>query len=511
MLLLRRFFCGSKTRVSFPNPSAPKQPNNNNQPTLKKISKPSSKLSKHPRKPSKPSEPSKPSGKSGKLRWVGLAIALSGVAFLSATVGAFVAMTMASTPLMQRKLSPAEAAVFAKGNLSTVNSLQLPELNRPVNILVLGAKVLTNDVGNVSPEQQRLGYHALVNSFDGLTDTMMLIRFNPETKKVVLLSIPRDTQIDIPGYGVGKINEANANGGPALSAKTVSQLLGGVGVDRYVTINVQGVQALVDALGGVTVTVPKDMKYQDDSQHLYVNLKAGKQHLNGEKALQLLRFRSDEAGDIGRVQRQQMVIRALTEQALNPGTIARMPQILSAIRSHIDTNLTVEELVAVVNFANQVEKNDRQTLIVPGDYGEVESYGTSYWLPAADRIQTMMARYFGVEKTAQSAENSNPSNVRIILQDSTRRAAPNYLAAQLERGGYTNVIVSDPVGEMLPTTRIVAQQGDATSAQAIQQLLGFGEVRVDTSGELDSDVTIQLGQDWLQRQSQRMNRTSRKL
>jgi polyisoprenyl-teichoic acid--peptidoglycan teichoic acid transferase len=446
-----------------------------------------------------------------------MAIALGGVAVLSATAGAFVAMTMASTPLMQRKMSPAEAAIFSKGNLSSVNSLQLPELNRPVNVLLLGAKVLTSDLSDDSPEQKRLGYQALVNSFDGLTDTMMLLRFNPETKKVVMLSIPRDTRIEIPGHGVGKINEANANGGPALGAKTVSQLLGGVGVDRYVTINVQGVQALVDALGGVTVTVPKDMKYRDDSQHLYVNLKAGKQHMNGEQALQLLRFRHDELGDIGRVQRQQMVIRALTDQTLNPGTIARLPQILSVIREHIDTNLTVEELVAIVSFANQVDKSDRQALIVPGEYGEIETYGTSYWLPDANRIQTMMAQFFGAaanSTAANSPKANNPEtnsaanqpsgkgNVRIVLQDSTRRAAPNSLATRFGQGGYTNVIVSDPAGEALPTTRIIAQQGDIADAQALQQILGFGEVRVDSSGDLNSDITIQLGQDWLQKQPQ---------
>jgi len=86
-----------------------------------------------------------------------------------------------------------------------------------------------------------------------------------------------------------------------------------------------------DALGGVTVYVPKDMKYQD-SQHLYINLKAGKHHLNGNQALQLLRFRYDENGDIGRIQRQQILMRALMEQALNPATLSRLPKILSVIQ-----------------------------------------------------------------------------------------------------------------------------------------------------------------------------------
>ena len=83
-----------------------------------------------------------------------------------------------------------------------------------------------------------------------------------------------------------KINEANRDGGPALSAQSVSELMGGIGIDRYIRINVQGVEKLIDALGGVVVDVPKDMKYQDDSQHLYINLKAGRQRLDGDKAMQ---------------------------------------------------------------------------------------------------------------------------------------------------------------------------------------------------------------------------------
>jgi polyisoprenyl-teichoic acid--peptidoglycan teichoic acid transferase len=436
------------------------------------------------------------------MRWVWLGVILAGVAGLSATAGAYVAMTMASTPLMQRKLSPAEAAVFSPGHLSTVNSLRLPELTRPVNILVLGAKVLTSDLSDDSPDQRRLGYQALVNSFDGLTDTMMLLRFDPATKKVVLLSIPRDTRIEIPGHGVGKINEANSNGGPALAAKTVSQLLDGVVIDRYVTVNVQGVQALVDAVGGVTVTVPKDMKYSDDSQHLYVNLKAGKQHLNGDKALQLLRFRSDEQGDIGRVQRQQMVIRALNEQALNPANIARLPQIISVVRSHIDTNLSVEELAALVNFAQGVDRSNMQMLITPGEYGDVETYGTSYWLPSEAQIQTLVGQYFN--GTTANAEGANAGsnqglNARITIEDTTRRTQPNAIAAQIGQAGYRNVVVSDPTSQAQPTTFIIAQQGDSHTAEAIRQLLGLGEVRVDSSGDLNSDITIKLGQDWAQK------------
>ena len=428
---------------------------------------------------------------------------LAGVAVLSATAGALLAMSFASTPLMQRELSPEQASVFSKGDrISKHNSLQLPELTRPVNILVLGIKVLTTDIQNPPANLKKLRYQALVNSFDGLTDTMLLLRFNPEAKKLVALSIPRDTRTQVPGYGITKINEANADGGPALSAKATSELLGGVGVDRYVSINVQGVEALVDALGGVTVFVPKDMKYVDESQHLYVNLKAGQQHLNGDQVLQLLRFRHDEYGDIGRIQRQQMLMRALIEQALNPATLARLPQILTVIQSHIDTNLSVEELVALVGFAAKTNRSQVQMLMVPGSFSQPQEYsGISYWLPSPQRIQTMMAQHFNFGTV--SAEEALVSSVRVVIQDSTRQInAAQAVANKLKQGGYGNVSVSKPNREPLNVTRIVAQQGDLKTAEAVRRSLGFGEVRIESTGDLDSDITIQVGQDWGQSKAQ---------
>lgn len=418
---------------------------------------------------------------------------------LSAGAGALLAVSLASTPLMQRQLSPAEAAVFGKGGISTRSSLQLPELTRPVNIMVLGTKVLTTDIANPPEELKKLRYQALVNSFEGLTDTMLLLRFNPEAKKLSLLSIPRDTRTYIPEHGLKKLNEANVYGGPALSAKAVSDLLGGVGIDRYVNINVQGVQALVEALGGVTVYVPKDMKYRDESQHLYINLKAGKQHLNGDQALQLLRFRYDENGDIGRIQRQQMVIRALMEQALNPTTVTRIPQILEVIKTHIDTNLTVEELVALVGFAAQVNRSNTQMLMVPGDFSAAGAYDASYWLPNPSKIQEIMSRHF--DFGAPVLGEAQPDAVRVAIQDSTSQTSqsPAAQAVQttLRDAGYSNVFVGRPWSEPLSITRIVAQQGDINGAEAVRRSLGFGEIRIENTGSLDSDVTLQLGKDAL--------------
>ena len=200
-------------------------------------------------------------------RWLGFGFGLAGVAMLSATAGALLAVSLSTTPLQQQKLTPEEAAVFSQGDMAKL-SMKMPELTRPVNILVLGLKVLSSDLDGHPDKNQ--GYEVWQNSFKGLTDTMLLVRFDPQNKKLSVLSIPRDTRTYVEGRGVVKINEANYYGGPASSAKSVSGLLGGVGIDRYVTVNVQGIKSLVDALGGITLNVPKDMKYTDESQHLYI-------------------------------------------------------------------------------------------------------------------------------------------------------------------------------------------------------------------------------------------------
>ena len=441
----------------------------------------------------------KKSSRSQTGRWLWFWAGLTGVAMASATAGALLAVSLSSTPLMQAELSPEQEAIFGKGDRISRGSLKLSELTRPVNILVLGVKVLTSDVSNPPIGSDKLGYHATINSFEGLSDTMLLLRFDPTTKKLAALSIPRDTRVEVEGYKFNKINSANYRGGPALSATATSELLNGAPIDRYIRINVQGIEKLVDALGGVTVYVPKDMKYQDDSQHLYINLKAGKQHLNGDQALQFLRFRYDENGDIGRIQRQQILMRSLMEQALNPTIVTRVPKILEVIKSHIDTNLTIQELMALIGFGVQTKRADAQMLLVPGRFSEPREYSASYWIPDKDRIASMMTQYFNVPTEGMQAA-VDPARLRVAIQDSTGNdTAVQSLVKSLSEAGYRNVYIARRWSEPLDTTHIVAQQGDGDSAQTLRQALNVGEVRVESTGNLQSDITIQVGQDWLKR------------
>ena len=270
-------------------------------------------------------------------------------------------------------------------------------------------------------------------------------------------------------------------------------------IDRYVRINVLGFAKLVDALGGLDFYVPKDMKYKDDTQHLYINLKAGQQHLNGDQALQLLRFRYDALGDVGRIQRQQLVMRALMEQFLTPATLAKLPQILSVIHHYIDTNLTDEELVSDVGFAARTNRSNMEMLLVPGRFSESNEYNTSYWLPNQNGITSLIAQHFDLA-TQSPQPAADPASVSIAIQDSTGQPhAVRALVRSLEAAGYRRIQIAKPWNQPLRVTHIVAEQGDGDSAAAISRVLGLGEVRVESTGILYSDVTIRLGQDWLTR------------
>lgn len=449
----------------------------------------------------------------GRVILVGLGLA--GVSLVSAAVGAFLAVAFSSaSPLQQAELSNEEQKVFSQAETVTAKNLNLPELKQPVNILLLGIKVISSDLEQegIEYEKQDVGYLHLVNSFEGLSDSMLLLRFDPQAEKVSVLSIPRDTRVNMEGHGVRKINHANKYGGPALTAAVASELLGGIEIHRYVRVNVQGIEKLIDALGGVTVNVPKDMKYNDFSQHLYIDLKKGVQHLDGDKAMQFLRYRYDEYGDISRVQRQQMLMRSAVEQTLKPATVIKIPQILSVIQSHLDTNLTVRELMALGNFASKTDRSNIQMMMLPGDFNSGDE-PVSYWLPNQEKINRLMVQHFSLPSDRD--DNTPPSDryaslegipdvtnprIRISVQDSTQdQEALQSALDTLRDAGYRRVVASENWQDPLGTTRVIAQSGDDEAAREVRSILGLGEVVVESTGVLNSDITIQLGRDWERR------------
>jgi polyisoprenyl-teichoic acid--peptidoglycan teichoic acid transferase len=426
-------------------------------------------------------------------------LALTAIGIVSLIGGGAIASLFSTTPFLKRKLSEVEAAVFRQDLSFAKNNLQVPVISKPVNILLLGIKTNLSDIkNNDGRERKKIGYDAEVNSLDGLSDTMMLLRFDPQSKKVVVFGIPRDTKVQVNGKSE-KINAIDHESGVAEAAKVVSNTLNGVQIDRYVRLNNFGLEKLIDSLDGVTVSIPKDIKYQDDSQHFYVNLKAGKQHLDGKTLLNFLRFRHDPNGDIGRIQRQQMVIRSMLEQWVKPTTIAKIPQLMSIVKDHVDTNLTVEETIAIGGFMldRHKDKNQIQMLMMPGSYNGDGKHSVSYWLPNPVGIKNMMAKYFNLGLVEDTL--TNVENIHIKIQDTSYYPdATNRLITKLKKAGYRNVHLDrDPkvFKENLDTTQVIAQQGELAASRKVANTIGMGKVEISTGGDLYSEVTIKVGKD----------------
>ena len=438
-------------------------------------------------------------------RRVRIYLGLAGLGLISLIGGVLIANSLSSTPLLKQELSSIDAAVFHQNESFSHNLLQVPVISKPVNILLLGIKTNLSDIKNSDgKERRKTGYDAEINSLDGLSDTMMLIRFDATTNKVVVFGIPRDTKVMVNGKSE-KINAIDHESGIAQAAKVVSVTLQGVQIDRYIRLNNFGLEKLIDALNGITVTVPKDIKYQDNSQHFYVNLKAGKQHLDGHNLLNYLRFRYDANGDIGRMQRQQMVIRAAIEQWAEPTTVGRIPQLMSIVNDSIDTNLSVEEMMAIGGFTlnRGTDKNRIQMLMMPGDYNGDGKHGVSYWLPNSVGIGNMMAKYFNLGRVQETVTSIKNLQIRVqdtgYFPDATQR-----LISKLKKAGYENVQLDKDakvLKENLETTQIIFQKGELVASQAVADIIGVGQVEINTTGNLYSDVTIKVGKDWSELQA----------
>jgi polyisoprenyl-teichoic acid--peptidoglycan teichoic acid transferase len=426
------------------------------------------------------------------LRRISWGLVFSGVIALSATLGATLAL-----------LAPFQIA-GRTGQAFSINDLFQGGfqygISRPVNILVMGI-----DQGMDAKE---FGADKPASPFQSRSDTMLLVRLNPDSHQVNILTIPRDTQVEIPGLGTSKINHANWKGGPALAEEVVSETLNGVTIDRYVRISPGAIRDIVDTVGGVEIFVPEDMQYEDKTQKLKIDLKKGQQTLNGTQAEGFLRFRNDTLGDIGRTQRQQLLLKALQKQFQNPLILARLPQVFSAVQTHLDTNLTLGELLALGQFGTQTKSNQLQMVLLPGRFSAPDEFDASYWIMDPVRTAKIMETQFNVTPSQEVTDTSEPglesdiANLKIVLQNASGdENAVTKMVESLQKAGFGNIEADNDWPQPLSETQIVAQWGNVDEARQLQSILGSSEVSADSTGNLNSDITIRIGKDWVRRQT----------
>ncbi|WP_441885144.1 LCP family protein [Paenibacillus sp. 2TAB26] len=198
-----------------------------------------------------------------------------------------------------------------------------------VNILLLGGDARGLDEGQAAR-----------------SDSILVASFDPVTKKAHLFSVLRDTYVSIEGHGKGRINTALTLGEYPLAMKTVGDLLG-LDIQYYVYTDFEGFKSLIDAMGGIYFDVEKDMHYTDnaDGNRYDIDLKKGYQLLDGDKALQYVRFRHDAMSDFTRTERQRNFLQAVSKELQSTWNIIQMKKILESVQPYVKTNISVPDML----------------------------------------------------------------------------------------------------------------------------------------------------------------------
>ena len=230
------------------------------------------------------------------------------------------------------------------------------------------------------------------------TDTLLVASINTVNGQVALLSIPRDTQVNIPGYGKEKINAAARLGKGLKTTKALVEEIIGQHIDGYVLTNFAGFKTIIDTLGGITLNVEKDMYYvTGDEQDGIINLKKGTQRLNGTQALQYARFRQDALADISRTSRQQAVLKAMEKEFLQVKTLPKLPGLISQISKCTETDLSIGEIWSIANIMLRFKNPDITSQTLPGNFLIEDEI--SYWKVNPLKSHTLVKRLIEEGKT----------------------------------------------------------------------------------------------------------------
>jgi LCP family protein required for cell wall assembly len=368
------------------------------------------------------------------------------------------------------------------------------ELERPdaQDILVLGSD-----------------FRASMGEEYGRSDTLMVVHVAPDEDFVSILSVPRDLRVQVPGHGYQKINAAFALGGSALAIQTVQNLFH-INLDHYVNLNFEAFRQITTSLGGVYVDV--DTRYYNSSgAYEKVDIEPGYQRLEGENALDFVRFRHDGYGDFHRIERQQLFLHAARSQISKWDAAKRIPDIIQGIASNVSTDITTGQVLKLglwgvglngarikqVKLASTPDMIDGVSYVVASEQA-IRDAGVELVTPP---VGTSGSGVDGGSSTGTSTPSSLTTPVRVdltgitvgVLNGNGRPGEAHATGSWLESMGAVMGRTGDASGTQ-PNSEVVHPPEAAAAAQKVAKALGVTRLREDAPG---GSITVVLGGDFV--------------
>lgn len=354
-----------------------------------------------------------------------------------------------------------------------------------------------------------------------LTDTIMVASYNPKTQKATLLSIPRDTYTGknkAKATPYEKINALYSRKNRADETLKAVNEITGLDIKYYAVVRTEGLIDLVDAIGGVTFNVPIDMEYDDPTQDLHINLKAGEQKLDGDKAEQLLRFRHsnpDKYGrttsyppeygdnDLGRMRTQREFIMQTIKQTMKIENVFKLGQILDVAKENLETNMDFNLLKDYIPYAVEFDTANLLTESLPGtvpDMKETNNY--SFFIYDKKKTKELVNSLFlNRDKTEEDLEDegnviTKKSEVKIeVLNGSGEKANLDKVVNALKGAGY-KISKKGITNTTAKTVIIKDKDVGSTITNNISEVLEMKLIQSSETTGGTVDITIIIGKDY---------------
>ncbi|MBN1037595.1 LytR family transcriptional regulator [Clostridium botulinum] len=354
-------------------------------------------------------------------------------------------------------------------------------MSKPVNILLLGT-----DIGD--PSQPN-------NKAIKRTDTIMVLNYNPDNKNLQVVSIPRDTLIDVNGKNL-KINSAYAIGGEKRVKSEVEKLLN-ISVNYIAKIDYNAFREFIDAIGGIKMQIERNMIYDDEGQNLHINFKKGEVvKLDGKKAEEFFRWRKNNDGsgfangDLDRIENQQKFMSKVIEKCTSPMIIFKIPNIIKALGDNIDTNMPPFKVISYgLKFARiNSEKIDMK--IAQGTPKDIN--GESFLVFDKNLNKDIIT---SLSSTGKGTEDVSKSDITIKVFNGTKiTGLAATLRDELTKVGYTRV----DVGNIPERNESSILTNNENIAGKVKSSIGISKIekKPDKPEYKDYDVVIILGKDF---------------
>ena len=360
-----------------------------------------------------------------------------------------------------------------------------PAKNESLNILVVGM-----DIGDIDQEG---------NTGLRRTDTMMVFNYNPITDVVNIVSIPRDTLIEVEDaydsegnyIPYWKINAAYALGGEDELVMQVKKLLE-IDVNYIVEIDYKAFRSIIDAIGGIEMYIDRNMDYDDDAQNLHIHFKEGETVLlDGEKSEEFIRWRKNNDGsgfvdgDLGRISNQQRFMQAVFKKMMNPLILLDLPDIMNAVKSNVVTNMSGSQ---IINYALKIVKNSGISMHTLQGYDE-KIYGQSFLVVEKSYNTDILDAL----KSGASVSSVDRTGYNILVLNGTNtNGLAGHFRSDLQKIGYVNVTIDNAES----TDKSIIMCKDSKLRDILKSDTGIGKTSKDISNYPEYDAVIILGEDY---------------